>query len=342
MEKIAFIDRDGALIYEPEETKQIDSLAKLKILEGVIPGLKSLLKQGYKLIMVSNQDGIGTASFPMKDFEIPQNELLKILKKNKIEFYKILVCPHLPKDNCTCRKPKIGLVASINYDKKTSIMIGDRESDKKFAKNLGVNFIKAETNSRFPRFAMETRKTKETQISLALNLDGIGNYNIDTGVGFLNHMLELFSKHSLIDLNIKASGDLNVDEHHTTEDIGIVLGRALKKALGDKKGIRRYGFLLPMDESLAQVALDVGGRSYLKLDYKPKREFVGDLPTELLEDFWQAFADNLSCNLNIKVIGRNEHHKIEAMFKAVAKSIKMAVENDSRMKNMLPSTKGKL
>lgn len=193
------------------------------------------------------------------------------------------------------------------------------------------------------RQALIIRKTKETNIAVKLNLDGTGKYDIDTGVGFFNHMLELFSKHSLIDLNIKANGDLNVDEHHILEDIGIVLGQAIKQALGDKKGIRRYGFLLPMDEALAQVAMDLGGRSYLVFKYQPKREFVGDLPTELLEDFFQGLAENLKCNLHIEMkYGRNEHHKIEAIFKAFAKTMKMAVENDPRMKNMLPSTKGKL
>lgn len=192
------------------------------------------------------------------------------------------------------------------------------------------------------RTAKITRKTKETNISLELNLDGQGKYKIDTGLKFFNHMLELFSKHSLIDLNIKVKGDLEVDEHHTVEDVGLVLGEAIAEALGNKKGIQRYGFLLPMDESLAQVAIDLSGRNYLKLDYEPKREYVGDLPTELVKDFFRALASSLECNLNIKVKGKNEHHKIEAMFKAVARSLKMAAENDPRAKNLLPSTKGKL
>lgn len=193
------------------------------------------------------------------------------------------------------------------------------------------------------RIAKIERNTAETQIQTELNLDGAGRYNINTGVGFLDHMLKLFSKHSLIDIKIQAKGDLDVDEHHIVEDVGICLGQAIKQALGDKKGIRRYGFLLPMDESLAQVAMDLGGRSCLVLKYKPSREYVGDLPTELIEDFFAAFSENLGCNLHIEIkYGRNEHHKIEAIFKALAKTIKMAVENDPRMKNMLPSTKGKL
>ena len=187
------------------------------------------------------------------------------------------------------------------------------------------------------------RTTTETKIQVDLNLDGTGKYNIDTGINFLNHMLELFSKHSLIDLTIKATGDLQIDEHHTVEDIGLCLGEAIKKALGNKKGIRRYGFLLPMDETLSQVAMDLGGRSYLVFNYKPKREYVGDLPTELLEEFFTAFSQSLGCNLHIEIkYGRNEHHKVEAIFKALGKTIRMAVENDPRMKNILPSTKGKL
>ena len=193
------------------------------------------------------------------------------------------------------------------------------------------------------RIAKFTRNTTETQIKIAINLDGTGKYSINTGIGFLDHMLGLFSKHSLIDLNIQTNGDLEVDEHHTVEDIGICLGQALKQALGDKKGIRRYGFVLPMDESLAQVTMDLGGRNYLVFKYQPAREYVGDFPTELLKDFFEAISQNLQCNLHIEVkYGRNEHHKMEAIFKAFAKTIKMAVENDPRTKNMLPSTKGKL
>lgn len=347
MTKFAFIDRDGTLIYEPEETKQIDSLAKLRILPNAISGMQKLIKSGYQLVMISNQDGLGTKSFPKQNFLKPQNAMLKIFKKNKINFYKIFICPHLPAKNCACRKPKLGLLNNFlneeNIDYQNSIMIGDRPSDQIFAENLKIKFIAMPTNGLFPRFALMNRTTKETQINIELNLDGTGKYNINTGIGFLNHMLELFSKHSLIDLNIKANGDLNVDEHHTVEDIGIVLGQAIKQALGDKKGIKRYGFLLPMDESLAQVAMDLGGRSYLVFKYQPKREFVGDLPTELLEDFFQAIAENLGCNLHINIkYGRNEHHKIEAIFKAFAKTMKMAIETDPRAINLLPSTKGKL
>lgn len=193
------------------------------------------------------------------------------------------------------------------------------------------------------RTSQITRNTTETQIDIDLNLDGIGKYSIDTGIGFFDHMLELFSKHSLIDLKIKAKGDLQVDEHHTVEDVGICLGEAVKKALGNKRGIKRFGFVLPMDETLAQVVMDLGGRSYLVFKYKPTREYVGKFPTELLEDFFQGFAQSLGCNLHIEIkYGRNEHHKIEAIFKAFAKTIKMAVENDPRMQNMLPTTKGKL
>lgn len=347
MTKIAFLDRDGVLIWEPPETKQIDSLAKLRILPRVMAGLKELRDSGFELVMVSNQDGLGTSSFLEEDFAGPQNKLVEDLKEEGIVFARIFICPHQPVDNCDCRKPKLGLVEDFvkenSVDLSESIMIGDRESDAEFAKNLGVRFIKMETNSSFPRFASIRRKTKETDINIEINLDGTGERQIDTGVGFLNHMLDLLAKHSLIDLKVEAKGDLEVDEHHTVEDIGICLGQAIKKALGDKKGIQRYGFVLPMDESLAQVAMDLGGRSYLVFKYQAAREYVGDLPTELLEDFFQAIADNLGCNLHIEIkYGRNEHHKIEAMFKAFAKTLKMAMENDPRAKNLIPSTKGKI
>ena len=340
MNKIAFIDRDGTLIYEPEETKLVDSVEKLKILPDVIAGLKKLQQNNYKLIMITNQDGLGTASFPQKNFDLVQKKLLTDFKKKNIEFAQILICPHFPKDNCSCRKPKINLTQNLTWQE--AIMIGDRDSDKKFAQNLNIPFIKMQTNSQFPRFEIISRKTNETNINLALNLDGSGEYKINSGLNFFNHMLEQFSLNSLIDLNITSKGDLKTDEHHTIEDIGLCLGQAIKQALGNKKNLQRYGFLLPMDESLAQVALDLGGRSYLVLDYKPTREYVGDLPTELIRDFFQAFCNSCECNLNIKIKGRNEHHKIEAMFKAFGQTMKMALTQEPRLKNRLPSTKGKI
>ena len=343
--KYAFIDRDGTLIYEPPEDFQIDSLEKLNIFPGVIEGLKKLLKDGFRLILISNQDGLGTKSFPKEDFEKPQNEMLRILEEEGIEFEEIFICPHLPEDNCECRKPKTGLtdefIRSANINTKESFVCGDRDSDKKFANNLGLKFV--EPQLLFGRNAVVVRNTNETKIKLQLNLDGTGLYDIDTGIGFLDHMLELFSRHSLIDLKIEAKGDLKTDEHHTVEDIGITLGQALKLALGNKKGIQRYGFLLPMDESLAEIAMDLGGRSYLVWNAEFKRERIGDMPTELFEDFFQAIADNLEANLHINLkYGRNEHHMAEAIFKAFAKTMRFSAEKDPRTQNLLPTTKGKL
>ena len=345
--KVAFLDRDGVLIYEPEDTKQIDSLEKLKILPGVISGLKCLLNSGYKLVMVSNQDGLGTKSFPTPDFEVVQNSLLNTLKKNGISFYKVFICPHFARQNCSCRKPKRGLLKKFlteeSIDLEKSFVVGDRKSDEELAKNLWVRFYRVEVNGSFPRLGFIERKTKETEVSLKCNLDGQGIFSINTGVNFFNHMLEQLSKHSLVDLEIKALRDLKVDDHHTIEDVGLSLGQALLQALGDRKGIRRYGFLLPMDDTLVEVAIDLGGRPYMVFNCDFKREKVGDLPTEMVEHFFRSVAESLKANIHINVkYSKNEHHKIEAIFKAFAKSLRMAVEADARQKDKLPSTKGTL
>src|SRR3989344_1957178 len=343
--KIAFLDRDGVLIYEPQDTKQIDSLEKLEILPNVIAGLKILLSSGYKLVIVSNQDGLGTKSFPTRDFEVVQNKLLEILKEQGVSFYEIFICPHFEKNKCNCRKPKTGLLEKFlkeeNIDIEKSFVVGDRKSDEELAKNIGVRFYQCEVNGTFPRLATIERKTKETEVSISCNLDGQGIFSIDTGINFFNHMLEQLSKHSLVDLDIKAKGDLKVDDHHTIEDVGITLGETLLKALGERKGIKRYGFLLPMDDTLVEVAIDLGGRPYLVFNCDFKREKVGDLPTEMVEHFFRSVAESLKANIHINVkYSKNEHHKIEAIFKAFAKSLRMAVEADSRQKNKLPSTKG--
>lgn len=345
--KVAFLDRDGSLIYEPPDTKQIDSLERLQILPGVIEGLKKLISQDYKLVLVSNQDGLGTKSLPYKNFEKPQNKFLEILKREGVVFYKIFICPHFTKDKCNCRKPKVGLVEKflkeelIDYQK--SFMVGDRQNDAEFAKNIGIKYYIMATNSIFPRIANLERNTKETQIFVQCDLGGQGNFSIDTGINFFNHMLEQLSKHSLIDLSVKAKGDLLVDDHHTIEDIGLALGEVLLKALGDRKGIKRYGFLLPMDDTLVEVAIDLGGRPYLVFNCEFKREKVGDLPTEMVEHFFRSVAESLKANIHINVkYSRNEHHKIEAIFKAFAKALRMAVDKDFRQQGVLPSTKGLL
>lgn len=343
--KIAFLDRDGTLIFEPPDTKQIDSVEKLRILPGVIEGLKKLQDEGYKLVMVSNQDDIGTKGFSKENFEKPQRKFLKLLKNEGIEFYKIFICPHRKEQNCECRKPKMKLAAELlekcDIDFEKSFMAGDRETDIKFAENIGIKGFLKETNKSFPRIASFERKTNETSAFIQANIDGRGLYKIDTGIKFFDHMLEQFSRHSLIDLFIKTKGDIGIDEHHTVEDTGITLGEALKKALDTKLGIKRYGFLLPMDETLAEAAIDLGGRPYLVFNCNFKREKIGDLPTELVEDFFKALSDSLKANIHINVrYGRNDHHKIEAIFKAFAKAMKMACERDPRLKNSLLTTKG--
>jgi len=345
--KTAFIDRDGVLIYEPLDTQQIDSLEKLKILPGVIAGLLNLKQAGYSLVMISNQNGAGTPNFPTEDFEAPQQALLAQLKTAGIKFEEIFICKHLPSDNCPCRKPKTGLVDTFitQVDRKNSIMIGDRESDMEFARNIGVRGIKVQTNTLFPRFAYIKRETTETQIELELNLDGTGEYEIKTPIGFFNHMLELFSKHSLIDLRITAIGDTDKDDHHTIEDVGIALGQAIAKAVGTKQGICRYGAqTLPMDEVLCLSAVDLSGRFSFETNYEAKREMVNDFPTEMLFHFFQSIAINAMMNIHIQFLnsGKNEHHRLEAAFKSFGRALRQATEYDPRTRNSLPSTKGTL
>ena len=345
MLRVAFVDRDGVLIYEPQDTYQIDSLGKLKILPGVIEGLQRIQKDGYKLVMTSNQDGLGTASYPSDAFEAVQSAFLASLKEQGITFYKIFICPHTPEDNCACRKPKTGLLCDFlknePVDRDKSFVVGDRESDMELAKNIGVRAYRMETNGQFPRIASVDRSTKETSVFVQCNLDGQGQFTIATGLKFLDHMLEQFSKHSLIDLVIRANGDLYIDEHHTVEDIGLTTAKALATALGERRGITRYGFLLPMDDTLVEVAIDLGGRPYSVFNADFKREKVGDLPTELVEHFFRSVADELKANIHINVrYSRNEHHKIEAIFKAFAKSMNAAVSIDTRLRGELPTTKG--
>lgn len=343
--KVAFIDRDGTLIFEPPDTKRIDSLVELKILPCVIDGLKNLQTQGYKLVMVSNQDGIGTKNFPKKKFKEPQKKLLKILKNEGVNFYKIFICPHTEEDKCACRKPKTGLVKNFlkdgSVDLQQSIMVGDRKTDQEFAKKIGVTGIQMITNGSFPRIASLKRTTNETDIFALVNLDGTGQFKINTGLKLFDHMLEQFAKQSLVDLTLKAKGDLERDEHHTIEDTAITLGEALSRGLGKRAGIRRYGFLLPMDDTLVEVAIDLGGRPYLVFDCKFNREKVGDLPTEMIEHFFKSLSDALRANICISVrYSKNEHHKIEAIFKACARAFRAACEQDQRIKDFLPTTKG--
>lgn len=365
MKKVLFIDRDGTIIKEPETDFQVDSLQKLEFIPCVIYNLRRISDEtDYILVMVTNQDGLGTPSFPEDDFWPAHNKMLSILEGEGVVFDDILIDRSLPEENSPNRKPGIGMLAryiSDEYDLENSYVIGDRSSDVELARNLGCKSILISTKSsseadftagswdgifeylkQKPRITEISRKTRETNIRIRINLDGTGKSDIKTGLGFFDHMLEQISRHGLIDLDIRVSGDLEVDEHHTIEDTAIVLGEAFLEALGDKKGINRYGFLIPMDDSLAQVAVDFGGRSWLVWEADFKREKIGDMPTEMFYHFFRSFTDTAKCNLNIKVEGTNEHHKIEAIFKAFAKSIRMAVQRDKRSEGILPTTKGKI
>jgi imidazoleglycerol-phosphate dehydratase/histidinol-phosphatase len=369
MKRVLFIDRDGTLIEEPEDF-QVDSFAKLKFLPQVITYLgKTTRETEYELVMVTNQDGLGTDSFPEADFFPVHNLMLDVLAGEGIEFDEILIDRSFASENKSTRKPNIGLLGkylsgSGDYDLANSFVIGDRETDIQLAKNLGAKAIYIENRnfdaSEFaqtdfstvknwreiyeflklpPRRVSHLRKTKETDISVEINLDGNGAAEISTGVAFFDHMLEQIARHGAIDLKIAAKGDLHIDEHHTIEDTGLALGEAFAQVLQDKRGMERYGFALPMDDCLAQVAVDFGGRNWIVWDAEFKREKIGEMPTEMFFHFFKSFSDKALCNLNVKAEGTNEHHKIEAIFKAFAKAVKMAIKRDVES-DALPSTKG--
>lgn len=360
MKRALFIDRDGTIIIEPED-EQIDSLEKLEYYPKVFQYLSLIAKElEYELVMVSNQDGLGTDSFPEETFWPAHNKMLKALENEGILFDEILIDRSFPHENLPTRKPGTGLVTHYmkgGYDLANSFVIGDRETDVALAKNMGTKsiFLNSEPNKEAtltttdwgeiyrylkqePRTGNVSRKTSETDITVSINLDGVGKSNIATGLNFFDHMLEQIARHGGIDVNIQSKGDLHVDEHHTIEDVGIALGEAFVQALGKKKGIARYGFLLPMDDCLVHAAIDFGGRPWLMWDVNFKREKVGDMPTEMVMHFFKSFSDNARCNLNIKAEGENEHHKIEAIFKAFAKAIKMAIKLGET--EGIPSTKG--
>lgn len=355
-QRILFIDRDGTLIEEPAD-EQIDSFEKLKFTSGVFRNLGFICQHlDFKLVMVSNQDGLGTPSFPEEQFWPVHRFILQTLEGEGITFDEQLIDRHFPEDNSPMRKPGTGMLqAYLNnpaYDIKGSFVIGDRPSDELLAKNLGckslilgkdgMNWDKiAEILFAGERTAEVRRTTKETDIYINLNLDGTGKCDISTGIGFFDHMLEQIGRHGMMDLTIHTKGDLDVDEHHTIEDTGIALGECILQALGNKRGIERYGYCLPMDDSLCQVALDFGGRPWLVWDAEFKREKIGEMPTEMFFHFFKSLSDAARMNLNIKAEGTNEHHKIEGIFKALAKALKMAVKRDIYHYE-LPSTKGTL
>jgi imidazoleglycerol-phosphate dehydratase/histidinol-phosphatase len=370
-QKVLFIDRDGTIVMEPNDL-QLDSLDKLEFYPKVFFYLSKIANElDFELVMVTNQDGLGTASFPEATFWPSQNFILKAFENENVIFNEICIDYSLPKDNAITRKPRTGMLTKYinnpDYDLENSFVIGDRITDVELAKNLGskaifisdeniaeteefqeiialkttdwnqiYEFLKLETRS-----ASIIRKTNETDIAITLNLDGTGKSNIGTGIAFFDHMLDQIARHGQMDLDISVKGDLQVDEHHTIEDTAIALGEVFAKALGNKLGIERYGFTLPMDDCLAQVAIDFGGRNWLVWEAEFKREMIGQMPTEMFLHFFKSFSDGAKANLNIKAEGTNEHHKIEAIFKAFAKAIKVAVKRDAE-KMILPSTKGML
>ena len=370
MKKILFIDRDGTLVEEPKSDKQLDGFDKLSFFPGVFKYLNKICEElDFKLVMVTNQDGLGTDSFPEETFWPVQNFIINSFKNEDVSFFKTHIDKSFDSQKSSYRKPRTGMlteyIEDVNIDMQNSFVIGDRESDMQLAKNLNCSgilyngtelndllneVVKLKTNSwksvyeylsGLNRYSIFKRKTKETNIEIALDLDGTGKSNIDTGLSFFDHMLDQLSKHSLVDLNIKVDGDLNVDEHHTVEDTAIALGESFSSLLGKKIGIERYAFTLPMDDCLAQVAIDFGGRSWLVWDAEFKRERIGDLPTEMFYHFFKSFCDGAKLNANIKVEGKNEHHKIESIFKGFAKCIKTAILKN-KDKLILPSTKGVL
>lgn len=372
MKKALFIDRDGTLIVEPPDDLQVDSLEKLEFIPSVIRNLHMIRKiPGYELVMVTNQDGLGTPSFPEETFWPTHHKMLRIFENEGITFDDQLIDRSFHEDNAPTRKPRLGMLSKYldgSYDLANSFVIGDRLTDLEMARNLGAKgiiigppglaediknaglqdtcvLIAQDWDEIYAmvaaknRQASVNRKTRETEIQVNLELDGKGNASVSTGLGFFDHMLDQIARHSGCNLTIMVKGDLHVDEHHTIEDTALALGEALLKALGDKTGIGRYGFMLPMDDCLAQVAIDFSGRSWLAWEVAFGREKIGDVPTEMFYHFFKSFADAARCNLNIKAEGSNEHHKIEAVFKAFARAIKMAVQKD-RYNDQLPSTKG--